>query len=172
VGTSRGIRRCVTDPHSHLPHQATPRTSCICRAATIGTQQMNNNYGYPRCSLLQNCDSLSTKHLFLQRNHQYALRHYQITRALPRLAARSSLPRQCWRQSSAWRCDRVVSFLGYNQREDCSSSSSITAYLTKTNVQLGASYHTGTQSNTKYEEGYQAAAKYMNAGRDEIGNSI
>jgi hypothetical protein len=47
----------------------------------------------------------------------------------------------------------------------------MTAYLTKTNVQLGASYHTGTQSNTKYEEGYQAAAKYMNAGRNEIGNS-
>ncbi|KAH7065653.1 pyridoxal phosphate-dependent transferase [Paraphoma chrysanthemicola] len=45
---------------------------------------------------------------------------------------------------------------------------SITAYLSKTNVQLGASYHTGTQSNTKYEEGYQAAAKYINAGRDEI----
>lgn len=37
-------------------------------------------------------------------------------------------------------------------------------------MQLGASYHTGTQSNTKYEEGYQAAAKYINAGRDEIGN--
>jgi ribose 5-phosphate isomerase RpiB len=46
---------------------------------------------------------------------------------------------------------------------------SITEYLSKTNVQLGASYHTGTQSNTKYEEGYQAAAKYINAGRDEIG---
>ncbi|KAF2027158.1 PLP-dependent transferase [Setomelanomma holmii] len=45
---------------------------------------------------------------------------------------------------------------------------SIAAYLSKTNVQLGASYHTGTQSNTKYEEGYQAAAKYINAGRDEI----
>jgi hypothetical protein len=45
----------------------------------------------------------------------------------------------------------------------------MTAYLSKTNVQLGASYHTGTQSNTKYEEGYQAAAKYINAGRDEIG---
>ncbi|KAF1948754.1 PLP-dependent transferase [Byssothecium circinans] len=45
---------------------------------------------------------------------------------------------------------------------------SITQYLSKTNVQLGASYHTGRQSNTKYEEGYQAAAKYMNAGRDEI----
>ncbi|EUC38354.1 hypothetical protein COCCADRAFT_32557 [Bipolaris zeicola 26-R-13] len=45
---------------------------------------------------------------------------------------------------------------------------SISQYLSKTNVQLGASYHTGTQSNTKYEEGYQAAAKYINAGRDEI----
>ncbi|KAF2251325.1 aminotransferas-like protein [Trematosphaeria pertusa] len=45
---------------------------------------------------------------------------------------------------------------------------SITQYLSKTNVQLGASYHTGQISNTKYEEGYQAAAKYMNAGRDEI----
>lgn len=45
---------------------------------------------------------------------------------------------------------------------------SITQYLSKTNVQLGASYHTGSISNTKYEEGYQAAAKYMNAGRDEI----
>ncbi|KAF1840248.1 PLP-dependent transferase [Cucurbitaria berberidis CBS 394.84] len=45
---------------------------------------------------------------------------------------------------------------------------SITQYLSKTNVQLGASYHTGSVSNTKYEEGYQAAAKYINAGRDEI----
>lgn len=49
---------------------------------------------------------------------------------------------------------------------------SISQYLSKTNVQLGASYHTGTQSNTKYEEGYQAAAKYVNAGRDEIGNTF
>jgi selenocysteine lyase/cysteine desulfurase len=47
--------------------------------------------------------------------------------------------------------------------------SRMTAYLSKTNVQLGASYHTGTQSNTKYEEGYQAAARYVNADRDEIG---
>jgi hypothetical protein len=46
------------------------------------------------------------------------------------------------------------------------------AYLSKTNVQLGASYHTGTQSNTKYEEGYQAAAKYINADRDEIGAQV
>ncbi|CAE7016285.1 aminotransferase class-v [Pyrenophora teres f. teres] len=45
---------------------------------------------------------------------------------------------------------------------------SISQYLSKTNVQLGASYHTGSQSNTKYEQGYQAAAKYINAGRDEI----
>ncbi|EAT83032.2 hypothetical protein SNOG_09767 [Parastagonospora nodorum SN15] len=41
-------------------------------------------------------------------------------------------------------------------------------YLSKTNVQLGASYHTGSQSNTKYEDGYQAAAKYLNADRSEI----
>jgi selenocysteine lyase/cysteine desulfurase len=46
---------------------------------------------------------------------------------------------------------------------------SITEYLSKTNVQMGASYHTGTISSTKYEEGYQACAKYINAGRDEIG---
>ncbi|KAF2124207.1 PLP-dependent transferase [Dothidotthia symphoricarpi CBS 119687] len=45
---------------------------------------------------------------------------------------------------------------------------SMTQYLSQTNVQLGASYRTGSVSNTKYEEGYQAAAKYINAGRDEI----
>ncbi|KAH5432741.1 hypothetical protein HBI47_093580 [Parastagonospora nodorum] len=45
---------------------------------------------------------------------------------------------------------------------------SMTEYLSKTNVQLGASYHTGSQSNTKYEDGYQAAAKYLNADRSEI----
>jgi selenocysteine lyase/cysteine desulfurase len=45
----------------------------------------------------------------------------------------------------------------------------ITQYLSKNNVQLGASYHTGSISNTKYDEGYQAAAKYINAARDEIG---
>ncbi|KAF9732802.1 hypothetical protein PMIN04_008924 [Paraphaeosphaeria minitans] len=45
---------------------------------------------------------------------------------------------------------------------------SITQYLSRTNVQLGASYRTGTLSNAKYEQGYQAAARYINAGRDEI----
>ncbi|KAH7356281.1 aminotransferase-like protein [Pyrenochaeta sp. MPI-SDFR-AT-0127] len=45
---------------------------------------------------------------------------------------------------------------------------SITQYLSKTNVQLGASYHIGSISNTKYEQGYRAAADYINAGRDEI----
>ncbi|OAL43848.1 aminotransferas-like protein [Pyrenochaeta sp. DS3sAY3a] len=45
---------------------------------------------------------------------------------------------------------------------------SITKYLSATNVQLGASYAVGSISNTKYEEGYQAAARYMNAGRNEI----
>ena len=48
----------------------------------------------------------------------------------------------------------------------------MTQYLSKSNVQLGASYHTGSISNTKYEEGYQAAARYINAGRDEIGNAL
>jgi hypothetical protein len=48
----------------------------------------------------------------------------------------------------------------------------ISQYLSKTNVQLGASYHTGQISNTKYQEGYQAAAQYINASPDEIGNSF
>ncbi|CAI6309450.1 unnamed protein product [Periconia digitata] len=45
---------------------------------------------------------------------------------------------------------------------------SITQYLSKTNVQLGASYHTSATSTTKYGEGYKSAAKYINAGEDEI----
>lgn len=45
----------------------------------------------------------------------------------------------------------------------------ITEYLSKNNVQLGASYHTGKISNTKYQEGYEAAAQYINASPDEIG---
>ena len=53
--------------------------------------------------------------------------------------------------------------------ESCSTNYRMTLYLSKTNVQLGASYHTGSVSNTKYEEGYRAAASYVNAGRDEIG---
>ena len=43
-------------------------------------------------------------------------------------------------------------------------------YLLNTNVQLGASYAVGQQSNTKYKEGYAAAAKYINAAPEEIGN--
>lgn len=45
---------------------------------------------------------------------------------------------------------------------------SIVQYVSKNNVQLGASYPVGKLSNTKYADGYEAAAKYMNAGRDEI----
>ncbi|KAF2748236.1 PLP-dependent transferase [Sporormia fimetaria CBS 119925] len=44
----------------------------------------------------------------------------------------------------------------------------ITDYLSKNNVQLGASYHSSTISTSKYDEGYQAAAKYINASKDEI----
>ena len=48
----------------------------------------------------------------------------------------------------------------------------ITEYLSKNNVQLGASYHTGKISNTKYQEGYEAAGQYVNASPDEIGMSF
>jgi hypothetical protein len=46
---------------------------------------------------------------------------------------------------------------------------SICDYLTKNNVQLGASYAIGQQSNTKYKEGYAAAAKYINSAPEEVG---
>ncbi|KAI4156299.1 MAG: hypothetical protein LQ340_000389 [Diploschistes diacapsis] len=41
-------------------------------------------------------------------------------------------------------------------------------YLSKTNVQLGASYSISQKSTGLYEKGYQAAAKYINASRDDI----
>ncbi|KAH8820368.1 pyridoxal phosphate-dependent transferase [Xylogone sp. PMI_703] len=41
-------------------------------------------------------------------------------------------------------------------------------YLSGTNVQLGATYNVGKLSTTKYDEGYAAAAKYINASADEI----
>lgn len=45
---------------------------------------------------------------------------------------------------------------------------SVSTYLATTNVQLGASYPIGKQSSGKYEDGYEMAASYINAGRDEI----
>lgn len=42
-------------------------------------------------------------------------------------------------------------------------------HLINSNVQLGATYEVGKQATSRYEEGYQAAAKYINASRDEIG---
>ncbi|EON97771.1 putative cysteine desulfurase protein [Phaeoacremonium minimum UCRPA7] len=45
---------------------------------------------------------------------------------------------------------------------------SIHNYLSGTNVQLGATYATGKKSTSLYEKGYEAAAKYINASRDEI----
>ena len=45
-------------------------------------------------------------------------------------------------------------------------------YLAKTNVQLGASYSTSQKSSALYEKGYQAAASYINASRDDIGTII
>jgi selenocysteine lyase/cysteine desulfurase len=46
--------------------------------------------------------------------------------------------------------------------------SSISAYLSGTNVQLGATYRVGQASNDKYAAGYAAAAKYVNADVSEI----
>jgi len=42
-------------------------------------------------------------------------------------------------------------------------------YLTNTNVQLGASYDTSKKSTALFNEGYRAAAKYINATPEEIG---
>jgi hypothetical protein len=42
-------------------------------------------------------------------------------------------------------------------------------YLLHSNVQLGASYATGRKATVRYNEGYVAAAKYINASEDEIG---
>ncbi|KAJ4422664.1 hypothetical protein N0V82_002668 [Gnomoniopsis sp. IMI 355080] len=45
---------------------------------------------------------------------------------------------------------------------------SIRDYLVDSNVQLGATYTVGKRASTSYENAYQAAAKYINASRDEI----
>lgn len=45
---------------------------------------------------------------------------------------------------------------------------SIVQYLSKTNVQLGASYAVGQKSTALYGNGYEAAAKYINASADNI----
>jgi len=46
--------------------------------------------------------------------------------------------------------------------------SSITDYLTKNNVQLGASYPVSQTSTSKFDAGYTAAAKYINASPKDI----
>lgn len=45
---------------------------------------------------------------------------------------------------------------------------SIRDYLINSNVQLGATYDVGKKATSRYEDGYQAAAKYINASREEI----
>ncbi|GAB1206725.1 hypothetical protein APSETT445_005424 [Aspergillus pseudonomiae] len=44
----------------------------------------------------------------------------------------------------------------------------ITSYLTNTNVQLGATYKTSKLSTAAFTNGYEAAAKFINATPDEI----
>ncbi|CZT45664.1 related to selenocysteine lyase [Rhynchosporium secalis] len=45
---------------------------------------------------------------------------------------------------------------------------SICSYLSKTNVQLGASYAVGKKSTARYASGYDAAAKYINTSAENI----
>ncbi|KAK7744881.1 hypothetical protein SLS53_003114 [Cytospora paraplurivora] len=45
---------------------------------------------------------------------------------------------------------------------------SIRDYLLNSNVQVGATYDVSKKSTSRYEEGYEATAKYINASRDEI----
>ncbi|GFN11583.1 putative aminotransferase [Aspergillus tubingensis] len=45
---------------------------------------------------------------------------------------------------------------------------SVTSYLSKTNVQLGATYNTSKVSTAAYDHGYKAAAKFINAKPEEI----
>lgn len=46
--------------------------------------------------------------------------------------------------------------------------SSITSYLTNTNVQLGATYKTSKLSTAGFANGYEAAAKFINAKPEEV----
>lgn len=46
---------------------------------------------------------------------------------------------------------------------------SIHKYLTNNNVQLGATYRVGQLATARYNDGFAAAAKYVNAQEDEIG---
>ena len=48
-------------------------------------------------------------------------------------------------------------------------NSRISGYLIQSNVQLGATYEVGTKATAAYNEGYAAAAKYINASEEEIG---
>ncbi|XRM43965.1 hypothetical protein ABZX51_007118 [Aspergillus tubingensis] len=45
---------------------------------------------------------------------------------------------------------------------------SVTSYLSKTNVQLGATYNTSKASTAAYDHGYKAAAKFINAKPEEV----
>lgn len=59
----------------------------------------------------------------------------------------------------------------YWRPADRESATSIRDYLINSNVQLGATYDVGKKATSRYEQGYQAAAKYINASREEIGTS-
>ncbi|WZH39148.1 pyridoxal phosphate-dependent transferase [Fusarium acuminatum] len=58
--------------------------------------------------------------------------------------------------------------LGTVAKRQLNDFHSIAEYLIDTNVQLGASYKTSTQSTAIFDNAYKAAAKYVNASIDEI----
>jgi selenocysteine lyase/cysteine desulfurase len=45
----------------------------------------------------------------------------------------------------------------------------IKEYLTKTNVQVGATYAVGKEASNVYYKAYKAAAAFVNASEDEVG---
>jgi len=49
---------------------------------------------------------------------------------------------------------------------------SIKDYLSQTNVQMGSTYNVGLKSAAHYEAGYEAAARYINATTEQIGNIL
>ena len=49
---------------------------------------------------------------------------------------------------------------------------SISNYLTNNNVQLGATYGTSKKSAAAYDAGCKAAAQFINADPDEIGEAV
>ena len=99
------------------------------------------------------------------------LRHFYGKKQIPRFEPTTSLLWQCRRKSNPWLGHWLVSTLTVLHYGKIWYSESITTYLSKTNVQLGASYAIGQRSTALYNGGYAAAAKYINTSEDNIGEN-